>query len=183
MSKYLKDSILQAQKKADLLLNDVGVNEAPIDIKKICNYLHLKIVEIDFNNDQVSGLLKLKNKLGEPVIAVNKDHHKHRQNFTIAHEIGHFVLHNVQELHVDVDNVDKMYFRDEKSSLATNLKEIQANKFAAELLMPTEMLKTDLRNMIAHSKMDNSDSIIASLADKYEVSKQAMLIRIGSLLA
>lgn len=61
---------------------------------------------------------------------INSLHHPHRQRFTIAHEIGHRVKHTRELSSFE----DKTFFRNGDS----NLIEIQANKFAAELLMPSD---------------------------------------------
>jgi Zn-dependent peptidase ImmA (M78 family) len=178
MSIYLNKQISLAKNAAKKLLEGES-HKAPVDVVKIASKLNIDIVQLAFSNDGVSGLLKLKSKSGSPVIAVNKNHHENRQRFTIAHEIGHYLLHNVKEMHVDSTAV---YFRDEESTQATNMKEIQANQFAAELLMPKYMIINDLKK-ISFDDDKNIKSTIKNLAKNYKVSEQAMLIRIGGLLA
>ncbi|MEV4011922.1 XRE family transcriptional regulator [Nonomuraea angiospora] len=56
-----------------------------------------------------------------------------RQRFTIAHELGHLLAGDDQGLHVDADIHDT----DHKSKPS----EKRANTFAAELLLPAEMLR------------------------------------------
>ncbi|MER9370061.1 ImmA/IrrE family metallo-endopeptidase [Mesorhizobium sp. M0518] len=111
----------------------------------------------------------------ESVIAVNSAHHKNRQRFTIAHECGHLCLHS------DKLYVDKNFFvlnRDERSSNADDIKEIEANQFAAELLMPFPNLFRDLRS----SKIDLEDEQqISNVAKLYGVSVQAMTYRVANL--
>ncbi len=54
--------------------------------------------------------------------------------------------------------------------------EIEANRFAAELLMPTRFLELDLNSM------ENIDKrTVALLATKYIVSPEAMKIRLSQL--
>jgi Zn-dependent peptidase ImmA (M78 family) len=74
-----------------------------------------------------------------------------------------------------------VYFRDGKSSRAIDLKEIQANQFAAELLMPTELLLKDLKDGIPMDE-DEWRKKVNNLAKQYEVSNEAMTIRVGVLL-
>ena len=76
-------------------------------------------------------------KEGTPIIGVNALHHPNRQRFTVAHECGHLILHKAQitkEVHVDKDF--PMLMRDSVSAAGVNEMEIEANVFAAELLMP-----------------------------------------------
>jgi len=63
---------------------------------------------------------------GRVVIGVNSSHAPTRQRFTIAHELGHLLLHKEELLHVDESA--SIRFRDEESSLATKADEIEANQ-------------------------------------------------------
>jgi len=60
--------------------------------------------------------------------------------------------------------------------LATDPKEIDANQFAAELLMPKSFLLSDFSGM----KGDQED-IVVRLAKRYKVSRQAMEYRLANL--
>jgi Zn-dependent peptidase ImmA (M78 family) len=123
----------------------------------------------------LSGLLFREE--GRTIIGVNTMHPKPRQRFTIAHELGHLELHEGYGIHVD-HKFPIMRKRDGRSSQAVDFDEIEANGFAAELLMPAEMLERDL-----HDKdLDfEDDEMIRQLADRYHVSLQAMAIRLGNL--
>lgn len=113
---------------------------------------------------------------GTAVIGVNALESETRQRFTIAHEIGHLVLHDA-ELHVDEDF--GVRFRDARSGQAVDAAEIEANQFASHLLMPAAFLRKDVR---AHAVVDLDDSeTIEQLARKYGVSVQAMTFRLAKL--
>ena len=71
------------------------------------------------------------------IIGVNTRTSRKRQRFTIAHEIGHVVLH---ESPLIVDHSVRIDWRDGVSSLGTQKQEIEANAFAAALLMPHRMV-------------------------------------------
>jgi len=61
--------------------------------------------------------------------------------FTIAHEIGHFILHHGEsDLFIDTTYVA---FRDSESTKGENRAEIQANQFAAALLMPALFIEQE----------------------------------------
>lgn len=109
-----------------------------------------------------SGMIRRsKNDLNSYEIYTNGDHHIHRRRFTIAHEIAHYVLH--KDYIGDGITEDALY----RSGLSTNM-EIQANRLAADILMPWHLLD---------EKLDNGVSDIEELAELFEVSKSSMSIR------
>lgn len=178
MSLYLHTKIKNAKKEAMALLCNLEIDNVPINLKSVAKKLNLQIEKIHFSNEQISGVLKINTNAGVPVIAVNTSQSETRQRFTIAHEIGHYILHNIQDLHVDSNRV---YFRNERSSHASNIEEIQANQFAAELLMPTHLLIDDLAK-ISNLSEENLIEYSEKLSKKYKVSSQSMLIKISHIL-
>ena len=77
------------------------------------------------------------------------------------------------EVHVDKDF--PVLMRDPKSATGTEKVEIEANQFAAELLMPEALIKQALES----EPFDiDDDSPIEELAKKFRVSKQALEYRI-----
>ena len=118
-------------------------------------------------------------KDGVPIVGVNSLHHPNRQRFTIAHELGHFELHRAMitaNVHVDKDFPALM--RDPRSATGTEQLEIQANQFAAELLMPSKLIRQEL----ARKQFDIEDERpMEELAKKFRVSKQALEYRIRNL--
>ena len=110
------------------------------------------------------------------IIGVNSAHSSTRQRFTIAHEIGHLFLHK-GKLFVDTP----VSFRDAKSSSATDRGEIEANAFAAELLMPRDMVITEVQKRLAKNTRLSSESLIEELAEVFTVSQQAIEYRLKNL--
>lgn len=178
MTAYFQ-KLQQATDSADELLKSFKISKAPVDPEKIAKKFQIKVLRLPFKNLNVSGGLVRKSKSGKPVIFVNKANHLNRQRFTIAHELGHYILHSTANIHLDEKMV---FFRDENSSSATNINEIQANQFAAELLMPKTILVEDVKNYLVNGKEINSD-IINDLAIKYKVSQQSLLIRLSKILS
>ena len=112
----------------------------------------------------------------QAIIGVNKDHAPVRQRFTIGHEIGHLLLHDHDEVHVDRDFRVRM--RSGASSQGTDRDEMEANRFAAELLMPLRLLRDDVESC----EFDlTDDDELRSLARRYGVSSQALAIRLNAL--
>jgi Zn-dependent peptidase ImmA (M78 family) len=111
---------------------------------------------------------------GNSVIVVNASHHPNRQRFTLAHELAHHVLHRdylTENVHVDTT----VLTRNERSSTGADRKEVEANAFAAELLMP----QPQLRRL---GKVDVNDDVkLADLARTFKVSPTAMAIRLENL--
>ena len=125
-------------------------------------------------DDELSGIAFIKDQ--ERVIVFNSKHHANRQRFTIAHELGHHLMHDKMlqgGVHVDKG----VLRRDSMSATGTNKHEIQANAFAAELLMPRRFL-VDIVD--EHFDIENDRDIII-LATKFGVSQAAMTNRIASV--
>lgn len=161
-------------KKAQEILKNLGVTEVPVKLDSVAKYLNITIYEKDLPDD-ISGILDVNNP-ENPRILVNSNHSTNRKNFSIAHEIGHFLLHHGSfGVHVD----RKTYMRDSKSKEGLYHIEIEANKFASELLMPTAFIKKELEGI--EDLIDTNDDIIDNLAKKFAVSTTAMSIKFQSL--
>ena len=165
---------------AKRIIAENGCTTAPIDVKKIIKKLGINYVEAKQIDDDLSGFVKREGKDGKPVIVVNAEHVYERQRFTAAHELGHFLLHSMNGLFLDTAE-EKVLYRRNCDNTLIDFKEVQANNFAAELLMPKELMLKDIGNEIP-----TDDEVIQGLAlklsKKYEVSVQSMLIRLGSFL-
>jgi Zn-dependent peptidase ImmA (M78 family) len=123
----------------------------------------------------MSGLV-YRRESGKAVIGVNSMHSITRQRFTIAHELAHLLLHTDEQLHVDERS--PIGFRSALSSKAVDDKEIEANQFAAELLMPYDLLLDEINEL---SEETPTEDAIRLLADTFVVSEQAMTFRLSGL--
>jgi Zn-dependent peptidase ImmA (M78 family) len=126
--------------------------------------------------DSVSGFVYRDE--GQPVIGINTVHPLARQRFTMAHELGHLILHNALGVHIDERDFF-LKFRDSAAAASDDREEREANLFAAELLMPREFLEKDATQLGEISLHD--DGALRHLAKRYGVSLQALLIRLTSL--
>lgn len=166
------------EKKANELLKQYDLDNLPINVEALARKLNINIVEEDFEGS-LSGVLYRDDD--NVVIGVNAKHAEKRKRFTIAHEIGHFILHKGNKMHIDREY--KVNFRDSISSTATNREEIEANAFAASLLMPENKFMMEVINLVDTGKdVINDDEVVRELANKFNVSQQALLIRLGKLL-
>jgi Zn-dependent peptidase ImmA (M78 family) len=166
-------NIGKALSRAKQLLEDQDVTEAPIDIEALALSQGV-LVRFEELEDKISGVLVRK---GERVYAaINKLHHPNRQRFTIAHELGHFLLHPKSPT-VFVDDA-LVYFREDDSSSPSDAREVEANMFAAAVLMPKRLLERDIKGRYIDAF---DDSALRGLVQKYRVSQQALLIRLTRL--
>lgn len=169
----------RAEEEANRIRRNAGQLVHPVDVDAIAQHLGVPVVREPFQSDlaEISGVLYQKD--GRAVIGVNAAHAPTRQRFTVAHEIGHFVLHKgASALHVD--RSISLRFRDARASQAVDADEIAANAFAAELLMPRELLTTELLAKWVRRAETESD-FIDGLAKEFTVSHQAMTHRLVNL--
>lgn len=170
-------SIRTARQQGEALAEAMNFRKAPVDVEKVAERLRLKLVYMNLGDD-VSGLLISKGD--SSVIAVQETDHPNRRRFTIAHEIGHFFLRHQFDPgeHVHVDRGHLITPRNSRSSTGVDPKEIEANQFAACLLMPSNLLSRAIKEFKTDSLLDYH---VVRLADEFEVSEQAMTIRLSTL--
>jgi Zn-dependent peptidase ImmA (M78 family) len=158
------------------MIDSKVVHGAPVDPIKIAKALGLQVITDDLGPD-VSGLLVRRG--GQVVVAVERSDPPTRRNFTVAHEIGHHVLGHQFEAgaHVHVDKGNYISQRGPRSSAGVDPKEVEANQFAATLLMPEQLLRAAASAL--GSPMMDSD--VTDLAHRFRVSEQAMTIRLTAL--
>lgn len=157
----------------DRLLEKNNVSGPPVPVEKIAKAEGLIVTKKHLDHDTAGFLLR---SAGAKYIGVNQAQAATRQRFTIAHELGHALLHDGEELHIDKDF--RINFRDVSSSLATNIEEIESNTFAAWLLMPSKFLIKQITS--EHLDIDNGKEA-EKLARRYQVSAQAMTYRLANL--
>jgi Zn-dependent peptidase ImmA (M78 family) len=157
------------------LLREAKITQAPVPVWDIARKKGAKIA-VDSLEGDLSGFLF--RDASQKVIGVNTQHAQVRQNFTVAHELAHLLLHDQEQLHVD-RAFPTVRLRDAVSSQGIDDAEKEANLFAAELLMPEAFLKHDLAG---RSSLDLYDEeYIPNLAKKYGVSVQALMFRLQYL--
>lgn len=139
---------------------------APVDLRAIARDLGVNLYE-DVMSDDVSGKLTRDSFMGGTSgfsIHINRRHSRARKRFTLAHEIAHFILH--RDL-IERGLVDDVMYR----SAMSNAEEVQANRLAAEILMPSKLIEKRYRK----------NSSASALALLFDVSERAMQIRLQTL--
>lgn len=158
------------KRQAVQILKTLKIAQPPVPLEQIAQYAGVEVLYKPAEQD-ISGFVYRHDN--EVVIGINEDHPPTRQRFTLAHELGHLLLHDKDFF---IDHFEK--FRNVKSSQAVDPDEIEANAFAAELLMPEEFIFRDI------SQLDDNltvDAAIKQLADRYFVSEKSMRIRLNHL--
>ena len=140
------------------------MQKVPVDVRALGSALGLKITEANLP-DNVSGKIE-RDWRGSYVVVVNQSHSTTRKRFTIAHEIAHYVLHKDK---IGDGIVDDGLYRDSRLSSAV---ERQANRYAAEILMPWPKVVDG---------PDFRSGNVSSLAVRYGVSLAVAEIRVREL--
>ena len=179
MSESLKDPIapyiieirkqgLTYDEAVERILQENGVKTAPVPVIRIAENLGFKVYTSGFKDSGIAGIMADSTTAVAPfkekrVMVINKNDYATRQNFTIAHEIGHFVLHC---------NDLKNFFERYKHGLDRGQRpeiENNANAFAAALLMPKKMIT----KLVEEKKHLSRDKIINLICQNFIVSEKA----------
>ena len=139
-----------------------------VDLNTICNNLDIEIVEDDLGaSGNVCGCLV---KDGNSAIILINSYLENlgRKRFTIAHELGHFIIPNHNNTTYQCDR-----FRIEE--FGNRNQETEANIFASELLFPTKEAKEIVR------KHSVSSSLIEKHAELYGMSLSAVAVKLVKL--
>ncbi len=148
------------RREAEQLLKAAGVTGAPVELRAVVSYLNLSLVQ--HAREPFSSEAALVPLGDGHVIELRGTSGERRRRFTIAHEIGHFLLHPGRAVTE----------RGGATNRATASLEREANQFAAELLMPERLVRQAALEEGADARR---------LADRFDVSDQAMSLRLRRL--
>ncbi|WP_185079713.1 ImmA/IrrE family metallo-endopeptidase [Enterococcus hirae] len=170
---YDSDFIIKFESHATVLY-EVNFDETKpeIDVKEIANKLGFNIKYV---------FMEKSGKLEDGIIKVNLLDHEVRQRFTIAHEIGHFLLHDPNE--VMYRDVSLQRYK----SIVERIKEREANGFAAELLMPKRLLIKLINEYLEENNWDSLlddiqfETLLKDISKKLNVSKSSLEFRLQNL--
>ena len=156
MSHSSADIRLQAAR----LLQRAGVSREPVSLRDVVSALNLEVVQTTGEPFLSEGALQ---PMGDShAIVVRGASNERRRRFTIAHEIGHFVLHPGRLAPERGGAVSEAWQEQER----------EADQFAAELLMPEDLVR--------EAVVEHGDDA-SRLADRFDVSRQAMQTRLRRL--
>lgn len=109
------------------------------------------------DSDNISGVF-IKHPTAGKCILVNYDEDLFRQNFTLAHEVGHALMDGEQEFNIST-----------KADIQSEYREMRANNFASSFLIPKTVVDR-LKEVVI------TEDIIKQTAIKLKVNIQPLLI-------
>lgn len=160
------------------ILKQVPEMPIPVPIEDVARVVDISSIEAISASGFEGGLITDREK-SQGVILVNRENHRQRQRFTIGHELGHFLMPHLPEEGVQfMCTVADM----QKSSASKTMgrvtrMEVEANRFAANMLMPAKLFQSDLSRSIAPDL-----TVLLHLAEKYDTSKEATARRFCNLV-
>lgn len=143
--------------------------EGSVDVVKIAEGLGIDVFAIE-NGDDFDADMAYDPITGTFQIEVNQNHPFTRQRFSIAHELAHYVLHQ--------DNVKKQgtINRIRFGSQDYDKHEAEADKLAAEILIPEKSLK----EYLGENKVVTAASVM-DISQKFRVSIMMVILRLKGL--
>lgn len=144
------------------------------DVEKCIESIGIKVFYSDMSAfdypDSVSGYTRV-NDMNKPEIVVNSNHVEGRRRFTMAHELGHILIHwDWPKKKLNKNEVSILY-RNENSEMSYNLVEQEANEFAAQLLLPLNVINEALPKPINDFNDLEYRSLVANVSKSFNVTK------------
>lgn len=159
----------EVEKKAHQILVEHGMVSIPVDPVIIANHLGIRVSNAVFSDTSLSGMIARRGDKKSLLVNVNDT--IERKRFTIAHELGHCILHLDDEGEF-VDSTSDL-FRSTENGLRDEdyYQEVEANRFAAALLMDADLVR----------KAWSTCADIDKMARMFRVSESAMINRLKSM--
>ncbi|UWR29660.1 ImmA/IrrE family metallo-endopeptidase [Sulfitobacter sp. W002] len=185
---------------ASELLGGLRHQWGAVNLEELCASLELRLSfsERHFKDEQGNLILGSAN-FGKRTIEVNQNGSRHRERFTIAHEIGHFCLQHDRYL-VSETIIERDLMVDVQSTQPSNFErlEFQANILASELLLPLSEFTTCVEALRQHLRIYDKgfgyifvddqrinytlySELLSALSSHFDVSKQAVEVRLKRL--
>lgn len=167
-------SLKMARRRALEIREEFQMLEDKIEVEELAKKMGVKVVREKLEDPEISAILIFKSsKKAQVILNLANSSSESRHRFSIAHELGHYLLHKAEGAIVE-KNVP-FAFRNRKSTTGQDLNEIEANQFAAELLMPEE----NVRRVVDGQKPTERN--LEAWARTFGVSFTAMAIRLEAL--
>jgi len=154
---------LDKKVRADI---DEYLSEHPVKLGAIAKRLGVKVLLSTLPRG-TSGQISQED--GEFVIRINRHEARHRQRFTLAHELAHFLLHRDRIVEKGVWSENILLRSGQPAEI-----EYEANRLASDLIIPP----AQLAKATAEYSGPMTDGIIDGLARRFGVSAAAMEIKL-----
>ena len=158
----------QATLKINKILQDFSIQSAPIPVEVIAQKMGIEISYAP--STDYSGILIRKSD-GNVLMGINNSESVPRMRFTIAHELCHYFFNKNDHVTVEYRNKTHNGQKPDKEKIA--------DFFAANLLMPESLVHSDFKEATKGGIFFEDN--LTSMADKYQVSKEAMKYRLLNL--
>lgn len=137
----------------------LNLGEEPVDnLITLVEKLGIPVIFLDVDSDKFSGMT-LQTDVNQSIIVVNKNMPNDHKRFTVAHELGHLIMH--------IPFSEEAEFYDNLEDLS--VVEKQADQFAGAFLIPTHQARYQFKNL--------SYSKLTDFKIHWKVSKQAIIYR------
>lgn len=157
-------------------------------IKVICQNENISLLPVPNFSDDIEGWIQ--NIDGQYDILYNENKIEERQNFTLAHELGHYFLQHLKQ--------GSLIDSEESLTKNNDEKECEANYFASNFLLPKKLVEKEFNSIITFStrlknvkipltisqngyQFSNWTIIHTKLCKKFKVSKEFLCFRLDSL--
>ena len=164
----------KGSRKAKELLEEIGlydITDMPMDL--FVSALGATLIEETLKNSDgkiIRGNTKTLIKINSEIL------YEEKKRFTIAHEVGHYLLHDKLDLAVHNENSNTLnWFKNIEHQAKKGIQEYEANDFASELLMPESVF----RKFIEHKPF--SPSLIKEISNRFKTSLTSVVYRLITL--
>lgn len=147
--------------------SEADLSSPPVNVYKALSYLGLRVRMTTLHS--ISGAFIPGGDDWPPGVLINSDQPSDRQRYSAAHELGHYVLVHAEKGGEEIISPLGRRFAP---------KEVEADAFAAEFLMPGMMILAEHKRLKAKEGLEEQ---VYRLADRFLVSYQAMIYRLTHL--
>jgi Zn-dependent peptidase ImmA (M78 family) len=145
----------KAKSSAEEVLKENYITHPPVPVMELVKNYGYKVVEVELDND-IAGFVNP----ASHVIYINIQDSPTRKAFTVAHELGHIKLHAAE---LESNPELGILYRRPLGKKDTDEKEQEANCFAANLLVPQEMLEEITAKYKDVLPEDNGVSLLSAI--------------------
>lgn len=159
---------MKLKRQPEAILNELGIDSPEdIDLELIAFDLNASVKRVSLSGceGQIIGTQT------HAIITINSDSDLRRQRFSLGHELGHWVNDRGKNLSYQCSDTDMRQYTTRRHDFRQQ-KEVRANRFSAELLMPGYIFK---RHLPAH---EISREAVDYLSRTFNVSRTSASIRL-----
>jgi hypothetical protein len=182
----------EIKNKADLFRKKIWNNSIPIDMEDIIELkLRMEIIPTKSLQTRFGIDALITSNWQSVYIDYDRyvdERYQNRLRFSLAHEIGHFVLHKEIYSGLSIKNLEDFYrfFRDIPQKQYEYF-EVQSNKFANYFLVPRERLFAERDKLVESNNLETIDRntlnsyLAVPLSKKFGVSEQVVEIALSEI--